>query len=126
MYHSRRKNLSDIYLQSQLRIFIDVIISLSITTCFGPYGPSSGEYNYQWKHLRESHHYGPLGPKHVVILRDITSIKFSVAIAGICLKDSYVYITQQDAPHRDKIRITVSLHIQLTMSSHFTVTASRS
>jgi hypothetical protein len=40
-----RKNLSDIYLQLQLRIFIDVIISLSITTCFGPYGPSSGEYN---------------------------------------------------------------------------------
>jgi hypothetical protein len=25
--------------------FIDVIISLRITTCFGPYGPSSGEYN---------------------------------------------------------------------------------
>jgi hypothetical protein len=23
-------------------------------------------------------------------------------IAGICLKDSYVYITQQDAPHKDK------------------------
>jgi hypothetical protein len=41
-----RKNLSDIYLQSQLRVFfIDVIISLSITTCFGPYGPSSSEYN---------------------------------------------------------------------------------
>jgi hypothetical protein len=35
-----------------------------------------------------------------VIQRDIiTSIKFSVAI---CLKDSYVYITQQDAPHKDK------------------------
>jgi hypothetical protein len=28
--------------------------------------------------------------------------KLSVAIAGICLKDSYVYITQQDAPHKDK------------------------
>jgi hypothetical protein len=38
-----------------------------------------------------------------VIQRDIiTSIKFSVAFAGICLKDSYVYITQQDAPHKDK------------------------
>jgi hypothetical protein len=44
-------------LQSQLRIFIDVIISLSITTCFGPYGPSSSEYNYYLKHLRESYHY---------------------------------------------------------------------
>jgi hypothetical protein len=51
------KNLSDIYLQSQLRSFIDVIISLSITTCFGPYGPSSGECNYYLKHLRESQHY---------------------------------------------------------------------
>jgi hypothetical protein len=30
-----------------------------------------------------------------------------VAIAGICLRDSYVYITQQDAPHRDKIDIIV-------------------
>jgi hypothetical protein len=30
-------------------------------------------------------------PKHVAILRDIiTSIKFSVAIAGICLKDCYI------------------------------------
>jgi hypothetical protein len=55
------KNLSDIYLQSQLRVFfIDVIISLCITTCFGPYGPSSGEYNILFlflKHLRESHRY---------------------------------------------------------------------
>jgi hypothetical protein len=42
LHRVTRKNLSDIYLQSQLRIFIDVIISLSITTCFGPYGPSSG------------------------------------------------------------------------------------
>jgi hypothetical protein len=42
------KNLSDIrvYPQSQLRNLIDVIISLCITTCFGPYAPSSGEYNY--------------------------------------------------------------------------------
>jgi hypothetical protein len=53
------KNLSDIYMQSQLRVFvdviispcittcsfIDVIISPCITTCFGPYGPYSGEYN---------------------------------------------------------------------------------
>jgi hypothetical protein len=37
--------------------FIDVIISVCITTCFGPYGPSSGEYNYHLKHLRESHRY---------------------------------------------------------------------
>jgi hypothetical protein len=46
LYIGPCKNLSDIYLQSQLRNFIDVIISLCITTCFGPYGPSSGEYNY--------------------------------------------------------------------------------
>jgi hypothetical protein len=40
--------------------FIDVIISLCITTCFGPYGPSSGEYNILFlflKQLRESHRY---------------------------------------------------------------------
>jgi hypothetical protein len=45
------------------------------------------------------------GPKHVVTQGDIiTSIKkLSVAIAGICLKDSYVYITQQDAPHKYKM-----------------------
>jgi hypothetical protein len=48
---SLRKNLSDIYPQSQLRNFIDVIISLCITTCFGSYGPSSGEYNYYFKTL---------------------------------------------------------------------------
>jgi hypothetical protein len=87
--HVFRKNLSDIYLQSQLRIFIDVIISLSITTCFGPYGPSSGEFNYYLKHLRESHHY-PTGSvvhefvtyyiegKHVVIYNGITYQHFSV------------------------------------------------
>jgi hypothetical protein len=55
------KNLSDIYLQSQLRFFyIDVIISPCITTCFGPYGPSSGEYNILFlflNHVRESHRY---------------------------------------------------------------------
>jgi hypothetical protein len=78
------KNLSDIHLQSQLRNFIDVIISLCITTCFGPYGPSSGEYNYYLKHLRESHRY-PNGSvvhkfvtyykkgKYVVIYNGITS-----------------------------------------------------
>jgi hypothetical protein len=39
--------------------FIDVIISLYITTCFGPYGPSSCEYSYNYylKHLRENHRY---------------------------------------------------------------------
>jgi hypothetical protein len=46
---------------------------------------------------------GPWGPKHVVIQGDIISIKkLSVAIAGIYLKDSYLYIMQQDAPHKDK------------------------
>jgi hypothetical protein len=48
-----------------------------------------------------------------VIQRDIiTSIKkLSVAIAGICLKDSYVYVTQQDAPHKDKIdKISYSVY----------------
>jgi hypothetical protein len=30
--------------------------------------------------------------------------KLLVAIAGICLKDSCVYITQQDAPHKNKIK----------------------
>jgi hypothetical protein len=29
--------------------------------------------------------------------------KLLVVIAGISLKDSYVYIMQQDAPHKDKI-----------------------
>jgi hypothetical protein len=48
---------SDIYPQSQLRSFIDVIISLCIATCFGPYGPSSGEYSYYLKKLREDHCY---------------------------------------------------------------------
>jgi hypothetical protein len=40
-----------------------------------------------------------------VIQRDIiTSIqKLSAAIADIYLKDSYVYVTQQDAPHKDKM-----------------------
>jgi hypothetical protein len=45
------------------------------------------------------------GPKHVVIRRDIIYInnkKLSVAIAGLYLKDSYVYVTQQDVPHKDK------------------------
>jgi hypothetical protein len=28
---------------------------------------------------------------------------FLIAIAGICLKDSYVYIMQQDAPHKNKM-----------------------
>jgi hypothetical protein len=56
--------------------FTDVVISLCITTCFGPYGPSSGEYNYYLKHLRD-----------VVIQRVIiTSIKCSDAIAVIFLK----------------------------------------
>jgi hypothetical protein len=33
----------------------------------------------------------------------ITSIKkLSIPIAGICMKDSYVYIMQQDAPRKDK------------------------
>jgi hypothetical protein len=32
-----------------------------------------------------------------------------VAIAGICLKDSYIYITQQDAPHKDNILRRVNL-----------------
>jgi hypothetical protein len=34
-------------------------------------------------------------------------LNFSVAIAGIYLKDFYVYITQQDAPHKDKISQSV-------------------
>jgi hypothetical protein len=32
-----------------------------------------------------------------------------VAIAGICLKDSYVYITQQNAPHKSPINL-ISVH----------------
>jgi hypothetical protein len=36
--------LLNIHLQSQLRVFIDVFFSL--TTCFGPFGPSSGESQY--------------------------------------------------------------------------------
>jgi hypothetical protein len=39
------KNLSDINLQSQLRALLLMLSSLRITTCFGLYGPSSGEYN---------------------------------------------------------------------------------
>jgi hypothetical protein len=71
-----------------------------VTTCFGLHCPSSGilqEYqvfsycltklyfiSYVGAYSPED---GPYGPKHVVIQRDIiTSIKFSVAIAGICLK----------------------------------------
>jgi hypothetical protein len=33
--------------------------------------------------------------------------KLLVAIAGICLKDSYVYITQQDEHHKDKKKSSV-------------------
>jgi hypothetical protein len=36
--------LLNIHLQSQLRVFIDVFFSL--TTCFGPFRPSSGESQY--------------------------------------------------------------------------------
>jgi hypothetical protein len=39
------KEFSGIYQQSQLMFLIGVIIYHCITTCFGPYGPSSGEYN---------------------------------------------------------------------------------
>jgi hypothetical protein len=40
-----------IYPQSQLRILLILaIICFSITTCFGPYGPSSGEHNYHFIH----------------------------------------------------------------------------
>jgi hypothetical protein len=53
MHIYTRENLSDIYPQSQLRNFIEVIISLCITTCFGPYRPSSGEYNYYFKNIFE-------------------------------------------------------------------------
>jgi hypothetical protein len=38
--------LSNIHLQSQLRVFIDVFFTISLTTCFGPFGPSSGESQY--------------------------------------------------------------------------------
>jgi hypothetical protein len=38
-------SLSDIHLQLQLRVFIDVLFSY-FTTCFGPTGPSSGEPQY--------------------------------------------------------------------------------
>jgi hypothetical protein len=78
-----RKNLSDIYPQSQLRNFIDVIISLCTTTCFGPYGLSSGEYNYYFKtssrkpslsQLIVVHKFVPyyIEGKYVVILEWIT------------------------------------------------------
>jgi hypothetical protein len=43
----------------------------------------------------------------------ITSIKNSlVAIAGICLKDSYVCITQQDASHIDKVLGNIEVHVK--------------
>jgi hypothetical protein len=52
--------------------------------------------------VTDNYHNSGYYPKHVVILKHIiTSIEFSVAIAGIHLKDSYVYITQHDAPHKD-------------------------
>jgi hypothetical protein len=38
-------SLSDIHLQSQLSVFIDVLFSY-FTTCFGSTGPSSGESQY--------------------------------------------------------------------------------
>jgi hypothetical protein len=47
------KNLSDIYLQSQLPVFIGVIISPCITTCFGPNGPSSCEHNISFYFLKD-------------------------------------------------------------------------
>jgi hypothetical protein len=55
----------------------------AITTCFDPYRPSSGEYNYYLKHLRENHRYHNasvvhkfvsyyIEGKYVVILQWIT------------------------------------------------------
>jgi hypothetical protein len=38
---------------------------------------------------------------HLTVSQHVSAI----AIAGICLKDSYVYITQQDAPHKDKKQV---------------------
>jgi hypothetical protein len=39
-----------------------------------------------------------------------TSIKLSVAIAGVCLIELYIYITQQDAPHKNKKKVIISVH----------------
>jgi hypothetical protein len=63
------KNILDIYLQSQLRVFFMFIIT---------------SFHYMFRPLRAC---GQL----------------SVATAGIYLKDFYVYVAQQDAPHKDKI-----------------------
>jgi hypothetical protein len=38
--------LLNIHLQSQLRVFIDVFFTISLTICFSPFGPSSGESQY--------------------------------------------------------------------------------
>jgi hypothetical protein len=70
-----------------------------ITTCFGPYGPFSGDYNIFITFVF----------KHVVIQKIYNNINKELLVAiAICLKYSYVYITQQDAPHKDKIPYEVS------------------
>jgi hypothetical protein len=41
------------------------------------------------------------------IVKNTSIKKLSVAIAGVCLIKLYIYIMQQDAPHKNKIWFTV-------------------
>jgi hypothetical protein len=76
---STYKTLSDIYLQSQLRVFIDVFSPISQHVSAPP-GHPQVNHNLQLYYLK----------------------KAIVAIAGICLIEFYIYITQQDATHKNK------------------------
>jgi hypothetical protein len=89
-----------------------MLLSLCITTCFSPYGPSSGEYNTSvfilnivekavattifrmQNDVLYSPEDGPYGPKHVVIQRDNNvNKKLSVAIAGIYPIEELLYVS---------------------------------